>query len=454
MRFKIKLILLYLQKSLLIITGILILTSILMHKPLKHDHSQTEFIGYAVQQYRKECQRYSSKDQQLSTHSGISCSKIAKGDPEAIVQASLSALSVKNKRKLLSEDFYLNLTKTCSYFKTSRRYITQPLSKEEEDFPLAYSMVVHENIEMFERLLRAIYSPQNIYCIHVDQKSRNSFTRAVRAIATCFDNVFVASKLETIVYASWSRVQADLNCMKDLLESKVKWHYVINTCGADFPIKTNAETARMLKLLNGRNSLESEKPSAYKEGRWKFHHEVNNSIIRTEIKKSAPPIKTPVFTGNAYFVLARKFVRYLFYDPVPQQLIKWVQDTYSPDEHLWATLYRIPEAPGSVPPNMKYDATDMQAIVRLVKWEYLEGDIYKGAPYKHCTGSHRHAVCIYGSGDLNWMLHQHHLLANKFDPLVDDIVIQCLEEYLRQKALCGIDFLLQNAEEVFDSVRT
>ncbi|XP_078506996.1 beta-1,3-galactosyl-O-glycosyl-glycoprotein beta-1,6-N-acetylglucosaminyltransferase 3-like [Lissotriton helveticus] len=301
-------------------------------------------------------------------------------------------------------------------------------------------MVVHGQIEMFERLLRAIYTPQNIYCVHVDDKSPEVYKQAVRAIVSCFPNVFVASKLERVVYASWLRVQADLNCMEDLLKSQVPWKYLLNTCGTDFPIKTNAEIVRTLQVLNGKNSLESEKPSESKRGRWAFHYEVHDSIVKTEVQKSPPPIKSPMFTGNAYFVVSREFVEYIFRkDTDVEKLLEWVKDTYSPDEHLWATLNRMPEVPGSSPYNSKYEMSDMNSMARVVKWVYLEGKISDGAPYPPCTGTHRSSVCVYGAGELKWLLQQHHLFANKFDPTVDNIVIQCLEEYLRLKALYGTE---------------
>ncbi|XP_033023714.1 beta-1,3-galactosyl-O-glycosyl-glycoprotein beta-1,6-N-acetylglucosaminyltransferase 3 [Lacerta agilis] len=367
----------------------------------------------------------------------ISCSRISRGDPKEIEKALLSRLQLKNRRDLLGEKEYLNMTEDCGLFKESRRFIEFPLSKEEEDFPIAYSMVVHDQIEMFERLLRSIYVPQNVYCVHIDRKAPEPFQKAVRAIASCFGNVFVASKLERVVYASWSRVQADLNCMEDLLQSKVPWKYLLNTCGTDFPIKTNAEIVHALKLLNGKNNMESEKPSESKKGRWKYRHEVTNSVVRTSTAKDPPPQSSPMFTGNAYIVVTREFVQHVFEDPMTKALIEWSKDTYSPDEHLWATLHRMPGVPGSVPFSAKFDLTDMNAIPRLVKWAYSEGDISKGAPYPPCSGSYRRAVCVYGSGDLHWMITQHHLFANKFDPRVDDYVLQCLEEYLRYKSIYG-----------------
>lgn len=50
-----------------------------------------------------------------------------------------------------------------------------------------------------------------------------------------------------------------------LAQSSVPWKYLLNTCGTDFPIKTNAEMVLALKMLNGKNSMESEIPSEYKK---------------------------------------------------------------------------------------------------------------------------------------------------------------------------------------------
>ncbi|KAK9952492.1 hypothetical protein ABG768_018331 [Culter alburnus] len=219
------------------------------------------------------------------------CSAIIQGDVDRVDKDIFSNLLASKKRtSLLSESFYLNATKDCpSYI---RGFLTVSLSKEEKDFPIAYSMVIHEKIEMFERLLRAIYTPDNLYCVHVDQRSPEIFKEAVRVIASCLTNMFVASKLETVIYASWSRVQADINCMQDLLKSPVQWRYLLNTCGTDFPIKTNAEIVESLKHLNGRNSMESESIES-KKGRWQYHHDVTNVVTRTNVKKSPPPIKSP-----------------------------------------------------------------------------------------------------------------------------------------------------------------
>ncbi|XP_041854003.1 beta-1,3-galactosyl-O-glycosyl-glycoprotein beta-1,6-N-acetylglucosaminyltransferase 3-like [Melanotaenia boesemani] len=363
------------------------------------------------------------------------CLAVISGDVHVKKIELKMLLGSRRKQTILSEEFYINATKDCPAYIKERSFITKPLSEEENNFPIAYSMVIHEKIEMFERLLRAVYAPQNIYCIHVDQKSSPEFQKAVKGIISCFPNVFIASKLERVVYASWSRVQADLNCMKDLLNSHVDWKYLLNTCGTDFPIKTNREMVTALKALIGRNSMETEATNDYKKTRWQYHYNVTDNIIQTGIMKTPPPISSPMFSGNAYFVVTRAFVEHVMKNEDIQNFMEWEKDTYSPDEHMWATLQRMPSVPGSLPANDKYDVSDMQSFARVVKWSYLEGNVRKGAPYNPCTGQHRRAVCVYGAGDLPWLLEQHQLFANKFDPEIDDVAIRCLEAVLHFKAL-------------------
>ena len=128
------------------------------------------------------------------------------------------------ERRMIS-DSWLDLeitsflkSKKCEKFISERNYITDSLSKEEEDFPLAYSFVVHKDAGQVERLLRAVYRPQNVYCIHIDKKADFLVYDALKRVADCFPNVFLAKKREDVVYATYSMLQAHLNCMEELLQ--------------------------------------------------------------------------------------------------------------------------------------------------------------------------------------------------------------------------------------------
>ncbi|XP_051924243.1 beta-1,3-galactosyl-O-glycosyl-glycoprotein beta-1,6-N-acetylglucosaminyltransferase 4 [Hippocampus zosterae] len=360
----------------------------------------------------------------------VNCTAIYELDPVEIGKA----LEIKQKVLVpVDDESTVSLTSDCPAFMKTRHYNGVLISELEHNFPLAYSLVVHKNAPMVERILHAIYAPQNIYCIHYDQKSSPAFIKAMENLARCVPSVFIASKLESVKYAHVSRLNADLNCLSDLLRSEVKWKYVINLCGQDFPLKSNNELVRELRQLNGSNMLESSRPSELKKQRFNFHHELKtvpheyHSIpVKTAIAKDVPPHGIMVFIGSAYFVLSRQFVNYISSSKVAMDFLAWSADTYSPDEHFWATLVRMPGVPGHIA-RSEPDITDLKSKTRLVKWSYLEGHLYPP-----CTGTHVRSVCIYGAAELRWLLNDGHWFANKFDPKVDPILISCLEEKLME----------------------
>lgn len=361
----------------------------------------------------------------------VNCTAIYELDPVEIGKA----LELKQRVIIdVDDDSTVSLTSDCTIFIKTRAYNEVPVSEAEQNFPLAYSLVVHKNAPMVERILHAIYSRHNIYCIHYDQKSSPVFIKAMQNLAHCIPNVFIASKLESVEYAHISRLNADLNCLSDLLRSEVKWKYAINLCGQDFPLKSNYELVMELKQLNGSNMLESSRPSELKKQRFTFQHELRNVPyeyrripVKTTVAKDVPPHGIEMFIGSAYFVLSREFVNYVSNSKMAKHFLTWSADTYSPDEHFWATLIRLPGVPGHIP-RSEADITDLKSKTRLVKWNYLEGHLYPA-----CTGTHMRSVCIYGAAELRWLLNYGHWFANKFDPKVDPVLIKCLEEKLMEK---------------------
>ncbi|XP_039087783.1 N-acetyllactosaminide beta-1,6-N-acetylglucosaminyl-transferase isoform X3 [Hyaena hyaena] len=259
----------------------------------------------------------------------------------------------------------------CKDYLIRNHYITSPLSEEEVTFPLAYVMVIHKDFDTFERLFRAVYMPQNVYCVHVDEKAPAEFKESVRQLLTCFPNAFVASKIEPVVYAGISRLQADLNCLKDLVASKVPWKYAINTCGQDFPLKTNKEIVRYLKGFKGKNITPGVLPPDHAIKRTKYVHQEHigkdgSFVKNTNILKTSPPHQLTIYFGTAYVALTREFVNFVFHDKRAIDLLHWSKDTYSPDEHFWVTLNRIPGVPGSMP-NASWTGN-----LRAIKWIDME----------------------------------------------------------------------------------
>ncbi|NXL88126.1 GCNT7 acetylglucosaminyltransferase, partial [Alectura lathami] len=235
----------------------------------------------------------------------------------------------------------------CSTVLKTLHFITRPLSDEEGNFSLAYIITIHKELEMFVKLLRAIYMPQNIYCIHVDEKSPQDYKAAVQNIVNCFENIFLSSKRESVVYGGFSRLQADINCMRDLVHSKIQWNYVINLCGQDYPIKTNKDIIKYIKSKwNGKNMtpgvvqplhMKYRTQVSYRE----YVHSGKSHVYPTKNIKSKPPHNLTIYFGSAYYILTKEFVEFTLTDARAKDLLEWSRDTYSPDEHYWVTLNRV-----------------------------------------------------------------------------------------------------------------
>ncbi|KYO30424.1 N-acetyllactosaminide beta-1,6-N-acetylglucosaminyl-transferase isoform B [Alligator mississippiensis] len=254
---------------------------------------------------------------------------------------------------------------------SSSRYVTRALSAEEATFPLAYALALHKDFATFERLFRAIYAPQNLYCLHVDRKAPTAFQRAVASLAACFPNVFVASRPERVVYAGISRLHADLRCLRDLEGSSVPWRYLLNACGQDFPLRTNLEVEHLGNATDA-------------DAAW--------VVVRTPRRKAPPPRNLTIYFGSAYVALARPFVE-------------------------------IPGVPGSMP-NASWEGD-----LRAIKWKDME------KKHGGCHGHYVRDICIYGTGDLKWLYNSTCLFANKFELKTYPLTVECLELRLRERAL-------------------
>ena len=185
----------------------------------------------------------------------VNCKAIINGDGTETNKASNKSAS-KPRESLLSPMDYMNLTSNCEKFIAKRGYVMSSLTQIETDFAIAFSVLMYKDVEQAERLLRAIYRPQNVYCIHVDNKTDNDIFKAMEGIANCFNNVFMARTRIDVRWGKYSVLEPDLICMEDLLQRNKKWKYFINLTGQEFPLRTNYEMVRILMAYNGANDIQ------------------------------------------------------------------------------------------------------------------------------------------------------------------------------------------------------
>jgi len=131
---------------------------------------------------------------------------------------------------------------------SKRYYFAHPLPIPAEMYmKIAYVVVAYKGAGLIEQLLRAIYMPQNVYCFHLDKKSSSEFKRVVHSFIDCLPNVFVTKKLINVFWGHVSVLQAELNCMEDLIHSDVPWKYLITLVAQDYPLYDNKGIVEGLK---------------------------------------------------------------------------------------------------------------------------------------------------------------------------------------------------------------
>ena len=279
------------------------------------------------------------RDATCANCSRVTCKALLTGNDSALYEEAREFMK-KHKRHIPSDTYYVDLTRDCDKFKSIMGYRLKPASTEEESFSIAFNLLIHTDVEQVERLLRAIYAPQNSYCVHIDTKAEPVMQKAVRAIVGCFDNVFVASKLERVVYAGFSRLQADINCMRDQVKRPTRWRYLLNVAGQAFPLRTNLELVRILKMYNGHNDIESlYRRTLRKRIDDEWRETKDNKLELTGRRNPPPPHNIEIVRGSAYGVFSRRFVEFVVTDEKAKDLLEWSRSTFSPDEHYWSTLH-------------------------------------------------------------------------------------------------------------------
>lgn len=379
----------------------------------------------------------------------LSCRSLLSGTGKELRYGNARRLMSSRPPSFLPDSYFANVTRDCDAFKRNRGYHLIPLSSEEADFPLAFNLIVHTSAEQVEGQLRALYRPQNSFCIHVDAKANAEFMTAMEGIANCFDNVFIASKLERLTWGGYSRLQADINCMRDHLyntssfssssssrgKPQKQWRYLINTAGLAFPLKTIGEMVKALKIYNGANDVEGIYGARVIRSR--FEKEWSEDADRRTVQATGrrnpkPPHELFVVRGSAYALFSRRFVRFILEDRKAIDLLRWARKTWSPDELFWATLHHTYSNPHlHTPGGYSGYPSDKPWLAVYANWD--DGEM-------KCHGKRVRGVCVFGVGDLPNLTKRREFFANKFYKDFEPLALQCLSSWIRQKETCPPHF--------------
>ncbi|KAF5396688.1 N-acetyllactosaminide beta-1 6-N-acetylglucosaminyl-transferase [Paragonimus heterotremus] len=305
------------------------------------------------------------------------------------------------------------------------------LHSEERSFPLAFSILVHRDLDRVLRLLNAIHRPHNCYCIHVDRKTTHQFRTAIeQAVRKQYGTeVFVVPEAESldVRWGMISVLDADLLCSRILLNRCSDWTYWINLTGQEFPLRTNWELVTALKLLNGSNMI----AGSYKHritSRLPQHVRLNFTFTW--------------FKGSVHIAARREFVQFMLTDIKAKQILKVLREherevskVTVPDETYFAT---INHNPGSLPvPGAFLQGNSNRELKQVTRYKVW------ARSHQPCgSGRWRRSICMFGLKDLPRLIDQPEFFANKFVPEVEPEAYDILELWLAHK----VDYETRHAQ--------
>uniref|UniRef100_A0A0N5BQ33 Beta-1,6-N-acetylglucosaminyltransferase n=1 Tax=Strongyloides papillosus TaxID=174720 RepID=A0A0N5BQ33_STREA len=351
---------------------------------------------------------------------------------QMIVRNQRSNLSIIMVHYLKKKRTNESISLTCEAIKKRRYFTSVPLSREEKNFPLAYSYLVYRDYEFLELMLSLIYQPQNIYCFAIDKKQPPSFKFKIHSLASCFDNVFVSDKEYKISSGGLHYGTSHIECIKKIKE--YNWKYVFLLQNHDFPIKTNAELVKILKQFKGTSDFKAA------NGKRKLLNETLDwtfgglNIFLDTLSIDEKVLNTEIKLGKGYseVTLSRETVDYLM-DNLNISTYQNNFDNYhkfANDEVFWSTLlsnYEYLKVPGSIPTHCIHKKEAMISFTRYSKWEY-------GKKEDLCPSGHkRHSICIIGLEHIGKLESLRYFFANKLLDSFDHGAVTCWGERIFNK---------------------
>ena len=324
------------------------------------------------------------------------------------------------------------------------------ISNKELKFPLAFVMLIcYENnsIQQYIRLLRYLYRPHNVYCIHIDQKAPTDWIAAVTKATTCFPNILIAKEAVEVVYASSSILAAHMACLKELSKSHLHWMYAINLHGTELPLVTNREMVELLMPLGGINAVaRGSNVNGVDDGSI-THRRITQKATYTpgrgveltlEILGPVPynlSIYKSADSPNSAF--SKEFVHFMITDPRAIALFKYLQNVQSAVEFFFSTLNNLSDAPGGREEYSKKPKDEHPRLPTVSVRSWQKDQIN---PSIICPDNYyRHHICILSVGDLYRLkiasTNLKYFFYNKYLINYDHVVMNCMEEMLLERNL-------------------
>ena len=322
-------------------------------------------------------------------------------------------------------------------------------------YPIAYTITLERTAEQSLRMLLSIYHHDNVYCLHPNAKYGMKYFNIFRRVSECIPNIFVPDKIYEIRVKTHNRLKAEAECFKKLANVTVPWKYGINLPSTVFPLYNNSKIVQYLRSkpyeveINWRYSPVDD---SHFMSRVQYVHVIKNieggdrAMVKTSKRKTTPPDGIQIFRKGSSFISTREFYQFLVESRVAKDFLKWARNTKNPEDFYYSSLYKhitkspsrdteTAGQPSDVLPYLKVRPEHQLQDISVEPDSNLLISLWGSDRGNRCHGKYRGSFCIFGSGDLKWLLHQGYLFANSFDFRVDRFVVDCLSKNLKEPIL-------------------
>lgn len=213
---------------------------------------------------------------------------------------------------------------------------------------LAYFVMVHHKPYQFEWLLRAIWTPDDLFLVHVDLKSRlglkkdrRGLMREVRRICAGRPNVVLMRSRPTN-WGGWSLSRVLLDAIRRALGDPVPWSHFVNLSGQCYPLKPIDRIRDELLAAGDRVHVElrpiADEPPDDWHHRWSPMVETPLRALRLPGRRKPPPGLTVDHKGSQWVVLPRAFCEWAADAPVTRRVGRYLRRLLLSDELVMQAL--------------------------------------------------------------------------------------------------------------------
>jgi len=278
---------------------------------------------------------------------------------------------------------------------------------------LLFHITGYKSPEQFSWLYNAVYSPGDLYAIHIDRNAPAVIQREYRAIVGDCQNVFFVPSIG-VVWGGIDLIRAEMNAIEQALEINHNWQYLINLTAQDYPLMP-------LNLI--RTQLEKSWPSNFvachslqsvhwkiRKRCWFWHIEFQNRRYWTPLPLLPRQDVRFGWYGPWWHILTRDFCRWWVTSAKAQRYCKAHEYIGMPDEMLMQNLVNDSPFEESINSECKH------AMIWRYPWEGRKNSAHPN---------------ILTMRDLPYLTSSNAFFARKFDQSVDRDILLSLAERIR-----------------------